>query len=75
MSSGRSTKLENTQSMAEKPSDVPNIEPVDSVASGSVDMHANSDDVVLAAQGHKAAMPRLFSALSSVGFMFWYVSL
>lgn len=34
--------------------------------------NANSaDDAILRAQGHKAAMPRLFSVVSTMGLMFW----
>jgi choline transport protein len=35
--------------------------------------NTNADDAILRAQGHKAAMPRLFSIVSSLGLMFWYV--
>jgi hypothetical protein len=31
----------------------------------------SADDAILRAQGHKAAMPRLFSIVSTVGLMFW----
>ena len=34
-----------------------------------------ADDAILRAQGHKAAMPRLFSIVSTMGLMFWYVIL
>jgi choline transport protein len=35
--------------------------------------NANSaDDAILRAQGHTAAMPRLFSIVSTMGLMFWY---
>lgn len=35
----------------------------------------SADDAILRAQGHKAAMPRLFSIVSTMGLMFWYPSL
>jgi choline transport protein len=34
-----------------------------------------ADDAILRAQGHKAAMPRLFSIVSTMGLMFWYILL
>lgn len=33
-----------------------------------------ADDAILRAQGHKAAMPRLFSIVSTMGLMFWYIT-
>lgn len=35
----------------------------------------DADDAILRAQGHKAAMPRLFSIVSTMGLMFWYAIL
>jgi len=74
--SGSSADFEKScsQGTAHVASGVSNMAPVVSVGTGAVEMQAaNADDIILAAQGHKAAMPRLFSAMSSLGFMFWYV--
>ena len=73
--SGSNANFEKSgsQGMVHVASGVPDIAPVFSVGTGHVEMEANADDIILAAQGHKAAMPRLFSAMSSLGFMFWYV--
>lgn len=35
--------------------------------------NGSTDDAILRAQGHKAAMPRLFSIVSTMGLMFWCV--
>jgi choline transport protein len=53
-----------------------------SVEIGGVESHgldasksngAAADDAILRAQGHTAAMPRLFSIVSTMGLMFWCV--
>ena len=71
MKSDNSTKFE---SMARTTSSsVPEIAPAVSLGAGSVTTATNAiDDAVLRAQGHTAAMPRLFSAMSSLALMFWY---
>lgn len=52
------------------------LQPVPSLAVGSIEDSAQAvDDAVLRAQGHTAEMPRLFSPLSSMGLMFWYAPL
>lgn len=76
MKPDNSTKLEqsSSQSMAKPTSSLPEIAPMVSVGTGSVRMDTDGiDDAILRAQGHKAAMPRIFSAMSSLGLMFWFV--
>ena len=69
------TKLEGSSSRG---MDDPSPALREIASAGSVDLgylssDANAiDDAILRAQGHKAAMPRLFSAVSSLGLMFWY---
>lgn len=65
-------KRSSTQGADESPHNLGEIGPVESVGLGYVSNDANAiDDAILGAQGHKAAMPRLFSAMSSLGLMFW----
>lgn len=46
-----------------------NLENIVSIRNGSV---IDSDDALLRAQGHEAAMPRSFSAMASLGLAFRY---
>lgn len=71
---GIKTKLEgsSSQGMDESSQALREIGSVESVGLKYGLSDANAiDDAILRAQGHKAAMPRLFSAMSSLGLMFW----
>lgn len=72
---GTKAKLEgsNSQGMDEPSPALREIVSKGSVGLGYLSSDPNAiDDAILRAQGHKAAMPRLFSAVSSLGLMFWY---
>ncbi|KAJ5820639.1 hypothetical protein N7474_006230 [Penicillium riverlandense] len=75
MKSDTSTNIKlkgsNSQALDESTQAFSEMGPVESVGLGYLSSDANDiDDAILRAQGHKAAMPRLFSAMSSLGLMF-----
>jgi hypothetical protein len=64
-----------SQDVGDHSRDTSELGPTESVGLGSLSADTTAlDDAILRAQGHKAAMPRVFSVLSSLGLGFRYDS-
>jgi choline transport protein len=71
MDSHQITTLDQSSQQGKGPLDS-GLFPVESIDTEAYSYNTDViDDAILRAQGHKAAMPRLFNAASSLGLMFW----